>query len=200
MASGENFKAVLGSFLQHYHSTPHSLTEKTPAELFLGRKIRTVLDLIREDTEGKIEQSQAQTREKGPQGNRAFDEGDNIYYQTNNPLNRDAPNFSPEIVMPREAGKTYKISGNNGDIIFRHEDHLKGRPLPVVDVTIPIALLPQSSSSTPASTLRSSAPTAGSSTQGGNSFGQPQRFREPLKCFGCGELGHYRMQCPHVRR
>ena len=37
----------LASFLLSYRTTPHSLTKVTPSELFLGRKVRTRLDVCR---------------------------------------------------------------------------------------------------------------------------------------------------------
>ena len=118
----------------HYHSTPHMLTNKTPAELFLGRRLRTVLDLIHEDTARTVEEGQAVMMEQGPKARREFSAGDNIYYLTDNPLNRSAPNWSPGLVISREANKTYKIHAENGDTIFRHEDHTKGRCEPEVHI------------------------------------------------------------------
>lgn len=39
----------LNRFLRHYRIAPHSTTGQTPAQLFLGRSLRTRLDLVRPD-------------------------------------------------------------------------------------------------------------------------------------------------------
>lgn len=44
---GGKVSDVLCKFLFRYRSTPHSTTNATPAELFLKRQLRTVLDLLR---------------------------------------------------------------------------------------------------------------------------------------------------------
>ena len=41
-----NAEQALASFLLTYRSTPHSTTNETPSKLFLGRKMRTRLDLL----------------------------------------------------------------------------------------------------------------------------------------------------------
>ena len=44
---GGSVSDILCKFLFRYRSTPHSTTNATPAELFLKRQLRTVLDLLR---------------------------------------------------------------------------------------------------------------------------------------------------------
>ena len=75
MTAGEKFKPILEEFLMHYYSTPHMLTNKTPAELFVGRRIRTVLDLVHDDTARTVEERQATMMEQGPKARREFFSG-----------------------------------------------------------------------------------------------------------------------------
>ena len=42
-----NLTRNLNTFLQHFRKTPHAETKDSPAKLFLGRNIRTRLDLVR---------------------------------------------------------------------------------------------------------------------------------------------------------
>lgn len=49
MTSGDALMDVLNRFLFRYRSTQHSTTNPSPAELFLKREFRTVLDLLRPD-------------------------------------------------------------------------------------------------------------------------------------------------------
>ena len=46
-SDGRNLFEVLQNFLFHYRSTAHSTTNVSPAELFLKREFKTVLDLLR---------------------------------------------------------------------------------------------------------------------------------------------------------
>ena len=55
--SGE-LSTKLARFLFHYRTTPHSTTGQTPAELLMGRSLRTCLDLLRPNIRAKGENKQ----------------------------------------------------------------------------------------------------------------------------------------------
>ena len=50
IAEGGSISEVMMKFLFSYRSTPHATTNVSPAELFLKRQLRTVLDLLRPTT------------------------------------------------------------------------------------------------------------------------------------------------------
>ena len=106
---------------------PHSTTGKTPAELFLGRSLRSTLDLIHHNTVDHVERKQENMILTGPSAYRNFSIGDNIYYETRNPLTPHASNISKGVVIDYSPPKTYKIMNLEGDEIFRHEDQVKFR-------------------------------------------------------------------------
>ena len=54
---------ALNDFLCKYRATPHAVTGVTPGELFLGRPIRTMLDLLKPNFREWIEQKQAKQKE-----------------------------------------------------------------------------------------------------------------------------------------
>ena len=49
--NGLTLQHQLSSFLMSFRSTPHATTGESPSKLFLGREIRTRLDLLRPDRE-----------------------------------------------------------------------------------------------------------------------------------------------------
>ena len=132
MSAQDDFKETSNEFLLHYHNTPHSTTNTTPAELFFGRRLRTTLDLIHKNLGEKVEIAQDRMVDRGPRAQRLFNIGDNIYFETRNPLQPSANNFSLGTIIDHPGPKTYKIKSDWGDIIFRHEDQIKIRKNPIV--------------------------------------------------------------------
>ena len=53
-SNGGTLSQRLASFLFSYRTTPHATTSVAPCELFLGRKIRSRLDLMRPDVESRV--------------------------------------------------------------------------------------------------------------------------------------------------
>ena len=49
-------------FLFIYQRTPHSVTEVAPSKLFLGRKLKTKLDLMRPDVQCQVEEKRCGNR------------------------------------------------------------------------------------------------------------------------------------------
>lgn len=60
--AGKPSREVLSSFLLRYRSTAHAVTGSTPSELFLGRPLRTVLDLLRPSQKEVVEERQAKQK------------------------------------------------------------------------------------------------------------------------------------------
>ena len=62
---GKNWKSEIYSFLLNYRATPHSTTEKAPAELLFNRQIRTKLPQIINETEDiEIREKDKKEKEK----------------------------------------------------------------------------------------------------------------------------------------
>ena len=66
----------IGNFLLAYRNSPHSTTNESPAKLFLGRSIRSRLDLVKPCVKDAVQKKQfdSLTDSKRPQ----FDVGDNV--------------------------------------------------------------------------------------------------------------------------
>ncbi len=70
-----SLKHKLANFLLMYCSTPHSVTGKTPSELFLKRHIRTRFSLLKPDLAKSVhekQQEQKKQHDRGRQVLRAF--------------------------------------------------------------------------------------------------------------------------------
>ena len=61
---GLSLSLRLQNFLASYRTTPHSTTGIAPCELFLGRKLRTRLDLIKPDVRERVITKQCQQKDK----------------------------------------------------------------------------------------------------------------------------------------
>ena len=80
--SSKPVKEKLAKFLIAYRNTPHSTTGESPAQLLLGRPLRTRLDLVKPNLNRKMVNQQYQqsikaTNEKGRQ-RRPFEVGDSV--------------------------------------------------------------------------------------------------------------------------
>ena len=66
----------IGNFLLVYRNSPHSTTNESPAKLFLGRSIRSRLDLVKPSVKDAVQKKQfdSLTDSKRPQ----FNVGDNV--------------------------------------------------------------------------------------------------------------------------
>ena len=98
----------LTRFLLRYRSTPHSTTNVAPSELFLGRKLRTLFDLLKPDIETRVLSKQAD--QKGYQDKRAKP----CYFSPNHPvmvgdfrLNTDK--WIPGTVVESLGSLTYRL-------------------------------------------------------------------------------------------
>ena len=65
MASAEHknsFNQRLANFLLTYKCMPHAMTGEAPYQFFMGRKIRTRLNLLRPSCEERVQSKQAQQK------------------------------------------------------------------------------------------------------------------------------------------
>ena len=71
----ETLQSRLSQYLFHYRITPHTTTGLSPAEMLMGRRPRSLLDLLHPDSAERME-----SRQSFPgQGTRSFEVGDNVF-------------------------------------------------------------------------------------------------------------------------
>ena len=123
MRAGNQYGALqTRQLLLNYRTTPHGTTNRTPSSLFLGRDIRTRMDMLKPVCEEHVANRQAQQVQSHSSHSRArdFTIGQSVM----------ARNFRPgskwEPGVCREAGSAlYLIKVQSGDHWKHHIDHLR---------------------------------------------------------------------------
>lgn len=124
---------VIQKFLFSYRTTPNAqINGKTPAELFLGRKLRSRLDLMvpRKNESRSSPVSEAmkiQFDQKNGVKRREFRVGDSVYY-----VDRDGPNHEKWVkatVRGRIGKVMYTIEKESGRSVRAHVNQLRMRQI-----------------------------------------------------------------------
>ena len=116
-------------FLLHYRSTPHSTTGVSPSELFMGRKIRTRLDLLKPNLNSRVQSKQQRQVAYHNQHakHREFQVGGHVQV-------RDfsvTPNRWIEgVVIAKRGPLSYMVRLKDGREVLRHVDHVCARATP----------------------------------------------------------------------
>lgn len=132
----QNMKAVqyeglpmsqrLANFLLSYRSTPHATTGVAPCELFLGRMVRTRLDLLTPNLEEQVAARQAQQKEKHDQHarQRDFVEGQRVMVRGRRP----GSSGTPGVVVEKIGPVTYMVDIGEGQTWKCHVDQIRDFP------------------------------------------------------------------------
>ena len=113
----------LDNFLLGYRSTPHSVTGRSPAEMFLGRRVRTKLSLLLPQVRDTVERSQErQMRPREGVILREFTPQQKVNVRNY----RGREKWVPGTVLSRKGTLTYVVSVAGGTR-FVHLDQLVAR-------------------------------------------------------------------------
>ncbi|XP_038221597.1 uncharacterized protein K02A2.6-like [Zerene cesonia] len=133
------WKEALIEYLTMYNSTPHSVTGKTPAELFFQRKFRDKIPMIDiaeqsfgdEDMRDKDKERKEKGREYTDKKRRArnidIEVGDKVYVKNANKTNKLSPNFdsTKHTVKSKKGGDVEVQNDKTGQQLRRNIVHLK---------------------------------------------------------------------------
>ena len=121
----DDVQKQLSRFLFHYRSTPHTTTGLTPAEMLMGRRLRTHLDVMRPDIAARVRARQVRQKAQhdAHTKERSFSEGESVFVR----------NFAPG--QKWLAGTIVSINGQSllmveltdGRTVRRHVDHIQSR-------------------------------------------------------------------------
>lgn len=124
--SGHSLETKLSRFLFQYRITPHTTTGMSPAELLLGRRPKSHLDLLHPDVQAKVVQGQEKQKAQRDRRSRDrhFKPGDGVFFR----------NFAhgltwlPGVIEHQSGPVSFTVKGEGGRLIRRHQDHLRSRP------------------------------------------------------------------------
>ena len=113
----------LANFLFTYRSTPHATTQQPPCSLFLGRTIRTRLDLLRPSLQDQVMAKQASQKDKHDQHahSRSLEAGQPVMVKNMRP----GDNWIPGVIMKQLGPVSFLVDVGEGRAWKRHLDHLK---------------------------------------------------------------------------
>ena len=127
---GASIQDRLSHFLFHYRITPHSTTGLPPAEMLMGRRLRSRLDLLFPDVSQWVETQQQRQKHShdSTKPKRTFSIGNLVY----------AENFSVPSTVKWLSGKVVQVTGPlsysiellSGGTVQRHVDQLLRRETP----------------------------------------------------------------------
>nr|XP_055076377.1 uncharacterized protein K02A2.6-like [Misgurnus anguillicaudatus] len=112
----------LDGFLLTYRNTPHATTKESPAMLFLNRKLRTRLDLLKPSLAKTVSQSQdaQQLRRQKHSKFREFHTGESVLARDY----RKGGKWMPGVVMSKTGPVSYMVNVGASGIWKRHVDQL----------------------------------------------------------------------------
>ena len=118
----------ISRFLFRYRITPHSTTGVTPAELLMGRRLRSRLDLLHPDISERVRKRQLVQKEGHDSHcrQRELSTGQTVWVR--NPPN-GRPWF-PGTISEVLSQQRFRISLEDGRVVDRHIDHVQHRIVP----------------------------------------------------------------------
>ena len=123
--SSETLQTRVARFLFHYRTTPHTTTGISPAELMMGRRLRTHMSCLLPDTASRVankQESQKQYYDRNTKPSKQLVEGQIV-------LTRDFSGSKTRWVRGRikhgSGPMSYSIDMEDGRTIRRHVDHTR---------------------------------------------------------------------------
>lgn len=123
---GQTVQEKLSKFLFNYRITPHTTTGIPPAELLVGRRLRSRLDLLYPEVSSKVEHQQHKQKQQHDSGKplRKFSVGDKVYAQNFSKTNATSK-WLAGIVVRVTGPLSYETKLADDSIVRRHVDNLR---------------------------------------------------------------------------
>ena len=123
--TGGSLENRISKFLFRYRITPHSTTGVSPAELLMGRKIRSHLDLLHPGVKARVfgKQESQKMHHDHHSKTRFMNPGDDVHVFNFGSGER----WLPGILTERTGPVSYKVTLHDGRVVRRHQDHVRLR-------------------------------------------------------------------------
>ena len=111
-------------FLTKYRSTPHSTTGLTPAELMIGRKFKTHLDLLHPALQTKVQKQQRMQASQHDKTSRSRDIGvsDDVLVRN---YSKTGEKWIPGVIEAQTGPVSYRVSTPTHGVLKRHVDQVR---------------------------------------------------------------------------
>ena len=123
--TGHTLETKLALFLFQYRITPHTTTGLPPAEMLLGRKPKSHLDLLRPDVGAKVARSQENQKVRRDQHakERLLRQGDCVYVKNF----ASGSKWLPGVIHRQSGPVSFVVDLLDGRQVRRHQDHVRVR-------------------------------------------------------------------------
>ena len=122
---GDSLSTRLSRFLFKYRLTPQTTTARTPAEMLMGRRPKSKLDLLRPVTKATMLRKQEKQKAGHDQHarQRQLKPVDNVYVK--NFSNNSNKQWLPGVILIQRGPLTYVVELSVGRVFRRHQDHVR---------------------------------------------------------------------------
>jgi len=114
----------IARFLFTYRITPQSTTQMSPAELLMGRRLRSPLDLLKPNLAQRVEKKQFQQKRNYDRcaRQRTFKEGEKVYAKNFRPFGQ---RWLPGKIIKRTGPVSVRVELTSGQVVRRHYDQIR---------------------------------------------------------------------------
>ena len=121
-----DLRTKLNRFLFHYRVTPHSTTGIAPAELLMGRQLKTRMHLVSPNLRAKVELQQHRQKQYHNQHSqvRGFHPSDPVYALV---YHRNQATWTPGTIDQKTGPISYMVHLATGQLVRRRIDQLQAR-------------------------------------------------------------------------